>query len=568
VHVPDPAPKNAAAAASTGGPIDPRAGDFLGHPKGLYVLSSTEMWERFSFYSMRGILTLYVVSIVLAKMTAEKGAEFTGGIADQVYGAYMGFVYSAPFIGGMLADRLLGQRRAIYLGGVLMALAHFTLTTHSILVAGLRATPQPGAPPAADIAAQLAQALGGTFRPDQLNWLFFTGLGLLCCGNGFFKPNISTIVGTLYTPTDARRDAAFTIFYMGINVGAWLSSLASGAGQAWGWYLSYLLAGLGMILSLFFIVRGLKWLPGRGLPPAGATLTGRGRLGVPNAVPLTLGILVFVPLAAWMISHPEWVQNLAKIIAGVVLVYLLFECWRGTREEAGRMIAIIVLCIFSMVFWGFYELQGSTIIRFADLHVSMPVIKFEIPSALRGLFEWFKYTDPVFRWEMPTTFVTNTVNPALVIALCIPFAWLWVWLGRKNLEPSTPVKFALGLFQLGLGFLVFWIAAKEAQSGGKASLWYLMLSIFVFTTGELCLSPVGLSMITKLSPARLVGVYMGVWFLSSAVANVITGGEVGSRIQKMGFADVFLFIGGLIIGSAVLLFILTPLLKRLMHGVK
>ena len=143
-----------------------------------------------------------------------------------------------------------------------------------------------------------------------------------------------------------------------------------------------------------------------------------------------------------------------------------------------------------------------------------------------------------------------------------------MWLGRKNLEPSTPVKFALGLFQRGLGFLVFWIAAKEAQVGGKASLWYLMLSIFVFTTGELCLSPVGLSMITKLSPARLVGVYMGVWFLSSAVANVITGGEVGSRIQKMGFAEVFLFIGGLIIGSAVLLFILNPFLKRLMHGVK
>ena len=524
----------------------PPAGEFLGHPKGLYVLSSTEMWERFSFYSMRGILTLYVVSIVLAKMTAERGAEFTGGIADQVYGAYMGFVYSAPFIGGMLADRLLGQRRAIYLGGVLMALAHFVLTTHSILVAGLHATPRPDAQAAANVAAQLAHALGGSFRPDQLNWLFYTGLGLLCCGNGFFKPNISTIVGTLYTPADARRDAAFTIFYMGINVGAWLSSWASGFGQSWGWYLSYLLAGLGMIVSLFNIVGGLKWIPGRGLPPAGATLTGRGRLRVPNAVPLTLGILVFVPLAAWMISHPEWVQNLAKIIAGVVLVYLLFECWRSTREEAGRMIAMIVLCVFSMVFWGFYELQGSTIIRFADLHISMRV----------------------FGWDMPTTFVTNTLNPALVIALCIPFAWLWMWLGRKHLEPSTPVKFALGLFQLGLGFLVFWIAAKEAQGGGKASLWYLMLSIFVFTTGELCLSPVGLSMITRLSPTRLVGVYMGVWFLSSAVANVITGGEVGSRIQKMGFADVFLFIGGLIIGSAVLLFILTPLLKRLMHGVK
>lgn len=537
--MPDPSPQNAPGAVPANGNHSPGSGEFLGHPKGLYVLSSTEMWERFSFYSMRGILTLYVVSIVLAKMTAEKGAEFTGGIADQVYGAYMGFVYSAPFIGGMLADRLLGQRRAIYLGGVLMALAHFVLTTQAVLVSGVHH--------AVHIwRLHWSVDIPAVFEPGQLNWVFFTGLGLLCCGNGFFKPNISTIVGTLYTPQDGRRDAAFTIFYMGINVGAWASSLASGAGQAWGWYLAYLLAGLGMIVSLINIASGRKWIPGRGLPPAGATLTGRGRLGVPNAVPLMLGILVFVPLAAWMISHPEWVQNLAKIIAGVVLVYLLFECWRGTREEAGRMIAIIVLCVFSMVFWGFYELQGSTIIRFADLHVNLRI----------------------FGWNMPTAFVTNILNPFLVIAMCIPFTWLWVWLDRKKLEPSTPLKFALGLFQLGLGFLVFWIAAKEAQGGGKASLWYLMLSIFVFTTGELCLSPVGLSMITKLAPARLVGVYMGVWFLSSAVANVITGGEVGSRIQKMGFADVFLFIGGLIIASAVLLFILTPLLKRLMHGVK
>jgi POT family proton-dependent oligopeptide transporter len=517
-------------------------GKLFGHPKGLYVLSSTEMWERFSFYAMRGVMTLYVVSVVLAKMTAEKGAEFTGGIADQVYGAYMGFVYSAPFIGGMLADRLLGQRRAIYIGGVLMSLAHFTLATHSILVAGLVQTAQPATQPVAEAVVSLA----GRFSPDQLNWLFWTGLGLLCCGNGFFKPNISTIVGTLYQPEDGRRDAAFTIFYMGINVGAWLSSLASGAGQAWGWYIAYLLAGLGMIVSLFNILGGLKWLPGRGLPPEGATLLKRGRLGVPNAVPLLLGILVFIPLAAYMISRPEWVQNLAKIIAVIVLVYLLFECWRGTRAEAGRMIVIIVLCIFSMVFWGFYELQGSTIIRFADLNVNMHV----------------------FGWDMPTTFVVNIINPFLVIALCIPFSALWVWLDRKKRDPATPVKFALGLFQLGLGFLVFWFAAKEAQGGGKASLLWLLLSIFLFTTGELCLSPVGLSMITRLAPTRLVGVFMGVWFLSSAVANVITGGLVGSHVQEWGFAKMFLYIGGLIISSSVLLFVLTPLLKRLMRGAR
>jgi POT family proton-dependent oligopeptide transporter len=267
-------------------------------------------------------------------------------------------------------------------------------------------------------------------------------------------------------------------------------------------------------------------------------------LGVPNALPLLLGIVAFIPVAAYMISRPEWVQNLAKIVAAVVLIYLLFECWRGTRAEAGRMIVIIVLCIFSMVFWGFYELQGSTIIRFADSHVDMHV----------------------FGWNMPTTFVVNIINPFMVIALCIPFSALWVWLDRKKLDPPTPVKFALGLLQLGLGFLVFWFAAKEAQAGGKASLLWLLLSILLFTTGELCLSPVGLSMITRLSPTRLVGVFMGVWFLSSAVANVITGGLVGSRVQEWGFAKVFLYIGGLVIGSSVLLFLLTPVLKRLTRG--
>ncbi len=521
-----------------------RGGELFGHPKGLFVLSSTEMWERFSFYAMRGVLTLYVVSVVLAKMTAEKGAEFTGGIADQVYGAYMGFVYSAPFIGGMLADRLLGQRRAIYIGGVLMALAHFILTTHSILVAGLQATPAPGAQPAADVAAQLAQSLRGTFRPEQLDWLFWTGLGVLCCGNGFFKPNISTIVGTLYTAEDGRRDAAFTIFYMGINVGAWLSSWASGAGEARGWYVAYLLAGLGMLVSLINILAFRKWIHGRGLPPEGATLLKPGPLGVANALPLVIGMVAFIAVAAYMISRPEWVQNLAKTIAVVVLIYLLFECWRGTRAEAGRMIVIIVLCIFSMVFWGFYELQGSTIIRFAKLNMDTHFL---------GL-------------NMPTAFVVNTINPLLVIVLCIPFTWLWVWLDRKHLDPSTPMKFALGLFQLGLGFLVFWFAAKEAAAGGKASMLYLLVSIFVFTTGELCLSPVGLSMITRLAPARLVGVFMGVWFLSSAVANVITGGLVGSRIQEWGFAKIFVYIGGLTIASSALLFILTPLLKRLMSS--
>ncbi len=591
---------------STGSPspIDyasqPMERTLFGHPRGLFVLFSTELWERFSFYSMRGIMTLYMVNIVLAHMTAEKGKEASGGFADQVYGAYLGFVYASTFIGGMLADRLLGQRRAIYIGGVLMSLAHFTLTTHALLT---------GTPDA-------------SYAAGELNYLFYGGLGLLACGNGFFKPNISTIVGTLYRPEDARRDSAFTIFYMGINIGATLSSFSSGAGQKWGWYIGYLAAGIGMILSLAVIFLGRDHIRGKGLPPSGATLIGKGRFGMPNAVPLLLGSVAFIVVASYLMSRPEWVQSLAHWIGVIVLFYLTWEAarigqahaastvhmpavvgalagffalaayqlfeatsqqdqWSGVMgwfagqrqalywasicglvvalaclvnlivrgwksEEGGRMIVIVTLCVFSMVFWGFYELQGSTIIRFADLQVNM----------------W------IFNYEMPTAWVANFVNPFLVILLGIPFSWLWVWLDRRNMEPSTPLKFSLGLAQLALGFLMLWIGANQAQHGGKASLIWLLLAIFFFTSGEMCLSPVGLSMVTKLSPARFVGVFMGMWFLSSALANVITGGKVGPLTEQYGFAKVFLGIAALIAASAVLLAILVQPLKRIMHGIK
>ena len=506
--------------SSTQAPMDvpyapqPPKGELFGHPKGLFVLFSTELWERFSFYSMRGILTLYMVSVVFA------GQAGAGGLADQTYGAYLGFVYTAPFIGGMLADRLLGQRRSIYIGGFLMALAQFTLTTHALLSAKGMAGP-------------------------NMSGLFFVGLALLACGNGFFKPNISTIVGTLYTPEDRRRDSAFTIFYMGINVGAMLSSFASGAAQAWGWYLGYLMAGIGMIASVILFVSGLRHLSGRGLPPAGATL-GTGRFGVPNGLLVLVGVLVFIPVAAYLMSKPQYVQSLAVITGLIVFPYLLFEAWRGTREEAGRIIVIIVLCIFSMLFWGFFELAGSTITRFTELRVDRMV----------------------FGWELPAAFIANFVNPALIIGLAFLFTWLWVWLDRHGMEPSSPLKFALGLLQLGLGFLMLYFGAVQAGTGGKSALIWLLLGFMFHTTGELCLSPVGLSMITKLSPQRLVGMFMGVWFLSSALANVISGGVVGRLTEKLDFGPVFLLIAGITGGAALLLFLLTPVLKRLMHGIK
>jgi len=487
----------------------------MGHPRGLYVLFFTELWERFSFYSMRGILTLYMTKIVLDVM-----GDKAGGHADQIYGAYLGFVYASTFVGGMLADRLLGQRRAIYIGGTLMAVAQFTLMGHSLLV-------------------RSGQSVA------SLHWLFFLGLGLLSCGNGFFKPNISTIVGTLYKQGDTRRDVAFTIFYMGINIGALLASFSAGFAESRGWHLGFLLAGCGMILGQLIFTFGLGTLVGKGLPPQGATLTGSGRFGVPNILPLAIGVGAFIPLAGWMISHPEWVQNMALFLAVPVVGYLLYEATRGTKEEAGRMIVILVLCTFSMMFWGFFELAGSTITRFTESGVDRMV---------RG-------------WEVPATFIANSVNPLLIILFGIPVAGIWVWLDRRKLEPSSPLKFALGLAQLSLGFFMLYTGASQATSNGKAALIWLLLGFFFHTTGELCLSPVGLSTITKLSPPRLVGMFMGVWFLSSALGNVLAPWVAGTS-EGGSFAQVFMRITLISAGGAVLLFLLVPLLKRMMHGVK
>ncbi len=389
----------------------------FGHPTGLFTLFFTELWERFSFYSMRGILTLYTAGVVLAAMGSE-----AGGHADAIYGAYLGFVYSSTFIGGMLADRLLGQHRAIYIGGTLMALAQFTLAGHALLVKG-------GTPVA------------------SLNWMFFLGLGLLSAGNGFFKPNISTIVGTLYPQGDGRRDAAFTIFYMGINIGAFLASFSAGIAQKYGWHLGFLLAGAGMILGQIIFAWGRGTIEGKGLPPEGASLRHVGRAGIPNGIALLLGIVAFIPLVAYLISHPQWVQSLALIIAGPIVLYLLWEATRGSREEAARMIVILVLCTFSMMFWGFFELAGSTITRFTEDVVNRNIFGTEVQAA----------------------FLANFVNPLLIIALSIPAAALWVWLDRRRLEPSSPFKFVLGLGFLSLGFVMLLLARRRRKRRPRAN---------------------------------------------------------------------------------------------------
>lgn len=487
----------------------PRPREFMGHPTGLYVLFFTEMWERFSFYSMRAFLVLYMTKALL----------FTQQIGNEVYGAYLGFVYAAPFVGGMLADRLLGQRRAIVIGGILMAAAQFTLAAHALM-------------------------LGGTQDPATLNMLFFLGLGMLAAGNGFFKPNISTIVGSLYPQGDARRDGAFTIFYMGINIGAFCAGFSGQAAERLGWHWGFLLAGTGMLIGQLIFFFGTSALQGKGLPPA--PKNGQRGSGAGTLFAMAVGVVAFVALASLLMARPSYVQNLALIVAAPVLAYLIFEVTRGTREEAGRMIVIIILCSFSMMFWAFFELAGSAINLFTDRHVDRSV--------------------PIFG-ELTASFLTASINPFFIVFLGIPFAKLWVWLDKRRMEPSSPLKFALGLAQLGAGFFVMYLGAKEAGPDGTCNIFFLVLGFLLHTTGELCLSPVGLSTITKLSPMRLVGTFMGVWFLSSSLGNIF-GGLVGGKTEHYGFETVFFWIFVVSAAAAVLLFILTPILKRMMHGVK
>ncbi len=490
---------------------------FLGHPVGLYVLFFTEMWERFSFYSMRAFLVLYMTkALIISKQ-----------MSNEMYGAYLGFVYAAPFIGGMLADRLLGQRRCIVIGGILMAAAQFSLAAHSLLI-----------PEAVEGQETIEMAWG-------LHALFFLSLGLMSAGNGFFKPNISSIVGSLYEQNDPRRDGAFTIFYMGINIGALLAGLSGQAAGKWGWHWGFLLAGVGMILGQVIFGAGSGKLMGKGLPPtkkASGEPTGRSN----RIFQVTLGVAVFVPLSAYLIANPTYVQMLAVFVAVPILAYLLWEAARGTKEERGRMFVIIILCSFCSLFWAFFELAGSAVNLFTDEHVQRTL-------------PWVG--------ELEASFLTASINPAYIILMGFPFAKLWVWLDKRRMEPSSPLKFALGLVQLGAGFFVMYLGAVQAGTTGKCNLLFLVFGFFLHTTGELCLSPVGLSTMTKLSPTRLVSTIMGVWFLSSALGNVL-GGWIGGKTEHYGFDVVFMWIAIVCVCAGLFLLLLTPPLKKMMHGVK
>jgi POT family proton-dependent oligopeptide transporter len=466
----------------------------FGHPVGLFVLFSSELWERFSFYGMRGLLVLYMV----------KALQYDQEFAYGTYGAYLGFVYATPFIGGMLADRFLGYRRAILLGGTLMLFGH------------------------------LAMAV-------EQKWFFYGAMALLVAGNGFFKPNISALVGKLYEREDPRRDSAFTIFYMGINIGAGLAPIVCGVlGERVGWHWGFSVAAIGMAIGLGVFWWGSQFLGSHGFPPRPEAMR-ESIVGIPKTVVLGLGIAAFLPFATVLFTKPHMVETGVYIIGPIFLIYVLFKAFTCTKRDRDRILVAIVLALFSIVFWACFEQAGSSMTIFADEQVNRTI----------------------FGWEIPAS-VLLAINPWFIVLLGIPFSILWSKLGKMNRDPSAPFKFALGLIQLAIGFVMLVIAAEQAKHG-KAHLAWLILAYFFHTTGELCTSPVGLSAMTRLAPPNLTGLMMGFWFFCAAFAGVFSGVIARFTAGEGDVGNVFLTLVYVGIGGGVIMALLTPLLKKLQH---
>lgn len=477
---------------------------WFGHPRGLSTLFFTEMWERFSYYGMRAILFLFMVAEV-----ERGGFGLTPEIAGAVYGLYTAGVYLLALPGGWLADRLIGQRRAIWYGGLTIAAGHFAMAV-----------------PTAET--------------------FYLGLVLIVVGTGLLKPNISTIVGDLYPEGGARRDAGFSVFYMGINIGAFLAPLVCGyLGESVNWHYGFAAAGVGMVLGLIQYKLTERNLGDLGMRPSAAhadetlqaAYTARAMRAL-GGVGLLLGAFVVAVLIGAVPINAIALSNVAGfVIVGTAVAFFAYVLLFGNLSpvEKRRIGVIAVLFVFSAMFWSGFEQAGSSLNLFAE-----------------------RYTDRVlFGWEMPASWL-QSVNPIFIIALAPVFGVLWVRLAQRNLEPSSPLKFALGLIMLGLGFGVMVFAAQIAVAGGFPSPMWLVLMYLLHTTGELALSPVGLSTVTKLAPRRLVGQMMGIWFISISLGNLIAGRIAGNfdpeQLSQM--PDLFLTITLWTVGAGVVLALL------------
>lgn len=495
----------------------PADASFFGHPKGLSTLFFTEMWERFSYYGMRAILILFMTATV-----AEGGMGLDVASAGAIYGLYTAAVYLTALPGGWVADRFIGQQRAVLVGGVIIALGHFTMA-----IPALTSAVPPSLP-------------------------FFGGLALIIIGTGFLKPCASSLVGELYGENDARRDAGFSIFYMGINLGAFIAPLVTSfLGERVNWHLGFAAAGVGMSLGVAQYVAGRGNLGNAGLEPT-ATGPGPGSRGgtalAGVGVLLAVGIAVAVQLLGIAdLTTAVGLANASGIIlvtlAGVYFGYLLLAGGLGP-EERKRVAVIVLLFIFSALFWAGFEQTGTSLNLFA-----------------RDL------TDRVvFGWEMPTGFL-QSVNSLFIITLAPVFAWLWIRMARKGVEPSSPAKFAWGLLSLGAGFVVMTVASMRALGGDAVSPNWLVLTYLLHSMGELALSPVGLSTVTKLAPRRMVGQMMGVWFLSLSLGNVLAG-QVAGLYDSLPLPSLFGAVAVTVGAGGIILLGMSGWISRLMGGVR
>ncbi|WP_207949553.1 peptide MFS transporter [Luteimonas aestuarii] len=548
---------------------------FLGHPRGLFMLFFAEMWERFSYYGMRALLVLYLTKHWL----------FSDGDASMVYGAYTALVYITPVIGGYLADKYLGQRKAVLYGAVLLVIGHFLM--------GFEGSGDQGSP--------------------AMN-AFWLALAFIIVGSGFLKANISVMVGQLYPRTDVRRDGAYTIFYMGINLGAFLGSLLCGyLGETYGWKYGFGAAGVGMLLGLIVFVVGKPLLEGNGESSNPVKLRER-VAGIPFEWTLYLLGIAIVAACWWMVQNQQIVGWALGIFGAILLLYVValavFKLPYGSFEAAPRMafslfllggaavvaslavilitagalpvliwlaigglilaigivvhqfvikrdevrdriFAAMILMIGSVLFWALFEQAGSSLNLYTDRYVDRNMLGWEVPASM-----------------------FQSINAMYIILLAPFFAMLWTWLGKRGLEPSAPAKFGLAMIQLGFGFLVLVAGAAGVATGNMTPVLFIFLIYLLHTTGELCLSPVGLSAMNRLAPAHLASLIMGCWFFASATGNFVagliaaaTGSEAasGEDAAQQVVLDVYSTVGWVAVAVGVGFILVSPLIRKLMH---
>jgi POT family proton-dependent oligopeptide transporter len=498
---------------------------FFGHPRALFILFFTEMWERFSFYGMKALLVFYLVKYHL----------FSDDAGNLLVGSYAALVYAVPVIGGFIADKYLGFRKAIVFGGIMLVLGHLGMAFE-----GNAAT----------------QSMTGEITRDNFALqVFYFSLALIILGVGFLKANISSLVGELYEVGDKRRDSGFTLFYMGINLGSFLATIICvWLGETYGWSYGFGAAGIGMFFGLMTFISGRKLLQGKGESNAPEYLE-KTSFGIKNEW-IIYGLSVLSTLIFWQVVQRHEVVSYSLQLAGAVsfiyIVYYAITQLNGKARE--QLFALTILIVFTIVFWALFEQAYTSMNLFADRALDRTVFGTEIPA---GTFLSF--------------------NALFIILLAPVFAWLWVKMGKYN--PNTAVKFSLALMLVGLGFGALVMGINVSGLGKVAAIW-LILTYFLHTCGELCLSPVGLSAVTKLSPVKIVGFMMGVWFLATAssefiasvlanIASVDTSNGLAPdlNIAKQSYLKLFEYLFYTGIGFGVLLLVLSPIIKKLMHGV-